>query len=85
MIKEMKSDIMQIRSLGVIEKSEIKAVHEKEDAHEVQGVAGEAWDDLTGDELDPTMVREAREKEVKYVKSKVVWAKIKRTEAIKKG
>ena len=37
-----------------------------------------AWDDLTGMQLDAGKVKEAREKEMQYVKDKGVWTKIPR-------
>ena len=41
----------------------------------------EAWDDVTGKVLDPKAVRQARLKEMKYVKEKEVWQPISREEA----
>ena len=45
----------------------------------------QAWDDITGADLNPTEVRRARIKEVGYIKSMEVWVKITRAEAIKRG
>ena len=44
-----------------------------------------AWDDITGEELDPKDVAEARAKEMKYVNEKKVWKVIPRREAQQKG
>ena len=45
----------------------------------------EAWDDVTGKALDPKTVRQARLKEMKYVKEKEVWEPISRDEARRRG
>ncbi len=45
----------------------------------------QAWDDLTGVELDPQNVKEARAKELVYVKKKPVWVKVPRKVAIERG
>ena len=45
----------------------------------------EAWDDVTGERLDPREVLKARRIEMQYIRSKKVWDKIRRDEAIKKG
>ena len=45
----------------------------------------EAWDDITGERLDPREVLKARKIEMQYIRSKKVWDKIRRDEAIKKG
>ena len=45
----------------------------------------EAWDDVTGKALDPKAVRQARLKEMKYVKEKEVWQPISRDEARRRG
>lgn len=52
-----------------------------ENEHEDQEVPSQAWDDLTGSELDPREVRRARMKEIGYVRNKGVWVKITREEA----
>ena len=44
-----------------------------------------AWDDLTGMKLDGHMVKEARAKEIHYVRDKRVWHKIPRRQALAKG
>ena len=45
----------------------------------------EAWNDVTGKALDPKAVRQARLKEMKYVKEKEVWQPISRDEARRRG
>ena len=44
-----------------------------------------AWDDLTGMQLDAGKVKEARAKEIGYVRSKPVWVKINRKQAQSRG
>ena len=41
-----------------------------------------AWDDLTDMQLDRGKVKEARQKEIEYVRKKDVWIKITRRQAI---
>ena len=45
----------------------------------------EGWDDVTVKALDPKAVRQARLKEMKYVKEKQVWQPISRDEARRRG
>ena len=45
----------------------------------------EAWDDVTGKALDPIALRQARLKEMKYVKEKEVWQPISPDEARRRG
>ena len=54
----------------------------QEASHEGEG---QAWDDLTGESLDPKEVRKARFMEMAYVRSKGVWRKISRSEAHRRG
>ena len=44
-----------------------------------------AWDDLTGMKLEAGKVKEARQKEMQYVKDKGVWTKIPRAVALARG
>ena len=44
-----------------------------------------AWDDANNKALNPTMVKKAREEEMKYIHSKNVWAKMSKEEAVKLG
>ena len=54
----------------------------QEVSHEEEG---QAWDDRTGESLDPKEVRKARSIEMAYVRSKGVWEKISRSEACRRG
>ena len=55
--------------------------HEEDD----QGVVRQAWDDVSGKELDGKGVQRARMKEIGYVRDKKVWMKITRKEAQRRG
>ena len=45
----------------------------------------QAWDDITGVELNAKEVRKARMQELEYVREKKVWMKITRKEALRRG
>ena len=44
-----------------------------------------AWDDTTGEELDPKEVAKARSKEMDYVRDRGVWRKVPRSLAVRNG
>ena len=44
-----------------------------------------AWDDLTGMSLDAGKVKEARSKEIQYIRDKQVYCKIPRCQATRSG
>ena len=44
-----------------------------------------AWDDANNKALNPEMVRQAREEEMKYINEKRVWDKMSKSEALKLG
>ena len=56
----------------------------RDDGH-MEEEMGEAWDDVTGAELDWKEVRKARATEIGYVREKRVWVKIPRAVAISRG
>ena len=55
----------------------------KDDPHEANNAV--AWDDVSGESLDPKQVLKARLKELEYIREKGVWKKIKRKEANLRG
>ena len=59
-----------------------RGVKHEEDDHEM---LEQAWDDITGEELDAKEVRKARLKEIGYIHDKRVWRKMSRREAIRRG
>ena len=73
-----------LRSLMALKASD-KVWHDPNDHHEVLNDSGLAWDDLTGEPLDPKEVKKARATEISYVRMKKVWVKIPRHEAIRRG
>ena len=73
-----------MKSLMTVEASEKKGFAPNEH-HEVLNDSGLAWDDVTGEPLDPTDVKKARTTSISYVRMKRVWVKIPRSEAIRKG
>ena len=54
-------------------------------AHEEEEEWRQAWDDITGEELDSKEVTKARLKEMQYIDEKKVWKVIPRSEALKHG
>ena len=66
-----------IRSLMTVKASD-KVWHDPNEHHEVLQTSGLAYDDLTGEPLDPKEVRKARALEIGYVRQKKVWIKIPR-------
>ena len=56
-----------------------------EEDHEETCEEARAWDDVTGEDLDPKQVMRARLKELEYVREKGVWSNIKRVEAKARG
>ena len=59
------------RILGVTKYDKVK---DNEHEHTWTG-NGAAWDDITGEQLDPQMVRKARAEESQYIRSQRVWIK----------
>jgi hypothetical protein len=84
--KQMKMDNRKLKPILGLEKGVTgggedwaKKQHDKEEETMV------AWDDITGMQLDPKMVMEARKKELGYVKDKKVWRVMSRAEARRRG
>ena len=78
--------LMRLRSIDAVQKFE-KDENEPRDRgfnHE-DGHGVCAWDDVTGEALDSREVRRARAKEIVYARQKMVWKKIRRSEARKMG
>ena len=64
-------------------KKDAEAWHDREGG---QGVEWQkAWDDVTGDMLDPRKVQDARREEIQYTESMNVWKKMTREEAKRRG
>ena len=92
LVREKQSETMQIKCLLAVKagdkiEDEGAGKSQKKD----RGVRHEededamAWDDVTGEELDPREVAKARGQEMEYVRQKKVWRKITRREAQRRG
>jgi hypothetical protein len=80
-LKRRKRNVKQILSLRAV-----TVIDKQEKEHEEEGVLEEqAWDDLTGEELDATAVQAARQKEIGYIGDKKVWRKVRKQEAVSRG
>ena len=56
--------------------------------HDEDKIGDEMWwacDDVSGEALDPSMVKKAREEEMSYIRKKGVWKKVRRKWAIENG
>ena len=73
--------LLAVKKTDQVWKSDLKPHHPEEYHEEVQ----QAWDDITGAELDHREVRQARMTEIGFAKKKNVWTKIRRSEALRKG
>ena len=60
-------------------------IHAEVPDEEDQSCWRQAWDDVSGQELDPTMVAAARATELQYVQDKNVWTRMPRSEALQRG
>ena len=84
-MKEIKYEQMGVKKLmQICGLCQVKTVNEGGDHEEVHGRAY-AYDDVTGDELDPKEVRKARDVELAYARDKRVWTKIPRATAVQQG
>ena len=96
MLKEIAAEEAGLRAVAEVRacSAEQKApspsdFHEEEEQISLAQIAerqGEgAWDDVTGMPLDEEEVRRARREEIEYVRSKKVWTKIPRADAVRRG
>ena len=78
--------LMKIQASDKIEEFQDDGLERRERGieHEDEGEAN-AWDDITGERLDPKEIYKARMKEMEYVRRKGVWKKISREEAKRRG
>jgi hypothetical protein len=89
LMNEIKMMAMQIRPLMILKHTDHVGKIDGggnnlvDDRHEE--AFGEAYDDISGAELNVKDVRKARLKELGYVDEKNVWTKMSRNEAIQKG
>ena len=74
---------MRVKSLMTVTSS--TAVGETPEHEEDYDNMSWAWDDANNKALNPTMVKKAREEEMRYIQSKNFWTKMTKEEAIKLG
>lgn len=81
-MRELRSQGQNVKRLMDISHNtrEARALEEREDA-----VGSQAWDDITGEELDHEAVIKARGQEMQYIGEKQVWELITRQEAVNNG
>ena len=94
--REKASRIMGLKSLTMQPRKDRSSPPDANEFHDIDEANVErgniklietqqAWDDVSGVELDKTMVKKAREEEMRYIKEKKVYDKISREEANKMG
>jgi hypothetical protein len=79
---------MHCKELGVRYLYSVKAedgVQENHGCEHEDDLGGQAWDDVSGEMLDPAKVQGARREEIQYVNDMKVWRKMSRREAIRRG
>ena len=87
LMEEKRWQDMGLKSLlSVCQSDRVSELPDGQTLHEeMRTEEGDAWDDLTGEALDPEEVRKARRKELEYIHAKPVWTKIPRSEARRRG
>ena len=80
-IKRKTRNVRQLLSLKAVTTVETQDKERHDEDDETQ----QAWDDLTGEELDTEAVKAARKKEIGYIDDKKVWKKILKEEAVRQG
>ena len=75
--------VMELCPKKVLRMPDVEEFHDIDEARMVTETP--AWDDLTGMQLDRGKVKEARQKEIEYVRKKEVWIKIPRRQATSNG
>ena len=83
LVEQMKRDDMKLKPLLRPSADDNVGTRGSDDDHEEQ--VWEAFDDVTGEELDPKEVIKARLKEMEYIRKKRVWRKMSRREAKRRG
>ena len=93
LLRERQNDLHQVKCLlSVSVSDQVEATpygdggaRERGVRHEEDDQLAQAWDDVTGEQLDSGEVKRARMVEIGYVREKRVWRKITRAEAMKRG
>ena len=88
-MRALQGPVMSLRHLMTVSKDDHVGMDSKKEkgvSHEEdEGLDRSAFDDVTGEVLDPKEVMRARLKELDYINNKGVWKKIPRREAWEKG
>ena len=79
--RNIKMNIAKLIDVGTRTTVEGKA----SDYEEETEVYLQAWDDVSGEELNPTEVKKARDKEMQYIEEKGVWRVVSRQDAVRRG
>ena len=81
---ELSMDIGSLRKLVTVDSK--TTLHAGQvPTEEPQPVWSGAWDDVTGEQLDPELVREARQAEMHYINGRGVWRKVPKELADRNG
>ena len=85
LVKQLEMDRKNMKTLLKLKANDI--VHEQmpQEEKDHEEATAQAWDDVSGKELDAKEVQRARLKEMAYVQGKKVWDKIDRQEALRNG
>jgi len=85
LIVQLAADASQVKYLCSVRAGDVIDGKEKGFTEHVDDDMTQAWDDVTGEILDPKEVIKARLKEVTYIRQKDVYKKITRREALRRG
>ena len=81
LLKEIRNSEMKIMKLIDVV-ADTKMENNLEDYEEDINGYQQAWDDVSGEELDPVEVKKAWNKKMKYIEEKGVWKVVAREEAL---
>jgi hypothetical protein len=84
LMKENRNNTMNICKLIDLDPS-MKIENNKDEHEDGSEEYLKAWDDVSGEELNPMEVKKARSKEMKYIEEKGVWRVVSRREAESRG
>ena len=83
LMEQLRMDNAQVKSLLKVGMETKVGDSPEEETYD--GEIARAWDDVSGKELDPMGVRQARAKEIEYINHKNVWQKAEKADALKMG
>ena len=85
LMEEMRRSQAGLKKLFSLKISDKVSLNNISKACEEQEQDEQAWDDISGEQLDGKAVVQARRKELGYIEDKKVWRKIRRSEAVRRG